>query len=1078
MKKFFFLLTGLMISLLTIAQSPQGINYQAVVRNESGQVISNDDVNIEISILQGSIDGSVIFTETHNTTTNLQGIVNIIIGSVNSGAFQLIDWTSSPYFISVNMNGNHIGTNQILSVPYAFYANSAGNTFSGDFNDLDNVPENLDTDNSDDFDGDFNNLQNLPEHLDIDSTNDFDGDYNKLTNKPVFNFFWGDKDQDGFGDAFKVVYAPEAPAGFISNSEDCDDENETVYPGADEICDNLDNDCDGEIDEDAVDMQIWFLDSDHDGFGDIDNFKESCFGGENYVINSDDCDDSNEQVNPEADEFCDGLDNDCNGVIDDNPVEAPTWFLDADGDGYGNTDITVIACEQPDGYVDAPYDCDDNDPDINPGSDEVCDGIDNNCNGTVDDNAVDATQWYVDMDEDGFGSDMEDMEFYFCEPPVGMPLVDNNLDCDDENPEVNPNATEILDGMDNDCDGDIDEGFSVECWTDADCESGMICIDGVCTFDDFDGDGYPSDIDCDDYDPEVNPGAEEILGDDMDNDCDGLIDEETEICDDGMDNDADGLTDCEDPDCAGQCGSEDTDGDGIYDEFDNCPYDHNSEQEDMDDDGVGDICDNCIDTPNSDQEDTDGNGIGDACDETSECGNMTLEAGEECDDGNLEPGDGCDSYCALEVDSDDDGIFDHYDNCPLIFNPMQKDVDDDGIGDECDNCIDTPNPEQTDLNHNGIGDACEEIEICDDGIDNDADGLTDCDDPDCAGQCGNEDSDDDGTIDEDDNCPFMFNPEQEDMDADGVGDECDNCMDVPNPEQTDLNDNGIGDDCEEITNCDTDADCPSGMICGANNICEYDDFDGDGYPSNIDCDDNDASINPSAEEIWYDGVDQNCDGWNDFDQDMDGFVADAYVGMEGGTSPEGGDCDDTDMEINPWAEDIPDDGIDQDCNGVDATGGSECGDGVCDAGEDCISCPTDCPCEEDADGDGFTADVDCDDLDENVFPGNMEVCDGLDNDCNGIIDDNAVDAMVWFADNDGDGFGSSFDMVEACEQPAGYVDNDEDCNDNDDTIHPGAYESECSNVDNNCDGNTALDGMMCDEGNGTCVGGECLPNKR
>jgi len=86
----------------------------------------------------------------------------VAIGSVNSDVFQSIDWGNSPYFLSVEVNGTMLGTTQILSVPYAFYANSAGNSFSGDYNDLQNVPENMDIDSSDDFDGDFESLTNIP----------------------------------------------------------------------------------------------------------------------------------------------------------------------------------------------------------------------------------------------------------------------------------------------------------------------------------------------------------------------------------------------------------------------------------------------------------------------------------------------------------------------------------------------------------------------------------------------------------------------------------------------------------------------------------------------------------------------------------------------------------------------------------------------------------------------------------------------------------------------------------------------------------------------------------------------------
>ena len=349
MKKLSFLLAGLLTSLYLFAQSPQGINYQAVLRDDAGNVKSNQNVEVLFTIIQGSVTGNEVFSEKHNISVNQQGIINLVIGSVNKEDFQNIDWSNVPYFLSISIDGTNIGTNQILSVPYAFYASKAGNTFSGDYNDLKNlpedysaikkkkhfsgdyydlrnvpinidtdstddfsgnfndltdIPENLDTDNSDDFSGDFNNLINVPENIDIDktddfsgdfndlsnvpekldtnATDDFDSDYNSLINKPEFTFFWGDKDNDGFGDAFKTVYSVVAPQGYITNSDDCDDENDKVYPEADELCDNLDNDCDGEIDEEAIDMKLWYLDSDNDGFGDELNTVTSCFEGIAY----------------------------------------------------------------------------------------------------------------------------------------------------------------------------------------------------------------------------------------------------------------------------------------------------------------------------------------------------------------------------------------------------------------------------------------------------------------------------------------------------------------------------------------------------------------------------------------------------------------------------------------------------------------------------------------------------------------------------------------------------------------------------------------------------------------------------
>ncbi len=177
-----------------------------------------------------------------------------------------------------------------------------------------------------------------------------------------------------------------------------------------------------------------------------------------------DCDDSDASIHPGVDEACDGIDNDCDGFVDDEDadlVDGDIWFVDADIDGYGDTDSAINACEQPDGYMDIGGDCDDSDATINPDKLEDCDGIDNDCDGEVDeDGATWSEPWYADGDGDGFG-DPDDMR-EACEQPSGW--VEDDTDCDDDDDDVYPGAPELQDGEDTDCDGFVNEFGPDDAW--------------------------------------------------------------------------------------------------------------------------------------------------------------------------------------------------------------------------------------------------------------------------------------------------------------------------------------------------------------------------------------------------------------------------------------------------------------------------------------------------------------------------------------------------------------------------------------------------------------------------------------
>jgi hypothetical protein len=261
--------------------------------------------------------------------------------------------------------------------------------------------------------------------------------------------FYADIDEDGFGDDNTRVQACTQPAGYITTGGDCDDINPLIHPTADEYCNNIDDDCDGSVDEFSIDAPTWYYDIDGDGYGSAFIISNDCNQPIGYTAEDLDCDDTRATVNPDALEVCNSLDDDCSGLIDDNATDAYTWYYDGDNDDFGDPAVTLLQCTQPFDHIATAGDCDDAMDTTNPNGIEICNNIDDNCDGIIDNDAEDAIEYFADLDGDGFGDPFNTI--LACTLPLGY--VEDNTDCDDNDVSIFPGAQEFCDGVDQNCDG-------------------------------------------------------------------------------------------------------------------------------------------------------------------------------------------------------------------------------------------------------------------------------------------------------------------------------------------------------------------------------------------------------------------------------------------------------------------------------------------------------------------------------------------------------------------------------------------------------------------------------------------------
>jgi len=579
-------------------------------------------------------------------------------------------------------------------------------------------------------------------------------------------------------------------------------------------------------------------------------------------------------------------------------------------------------------------------------------------------------------------------------------------------------------------------------WREGKNFAGISAIDpGVIPDDpDKDGDGYVED-DCNNNNPAIHPNAKEICGDRVDQDCSGA---DLECGPSDIDDDGDGYTenqgDCDDRSVFIGPKAQEICGDNIDQDCDG--YDIVCNPKDMDNDGDG----------YSENQ-------GDCNDANA---SVYLDAKEICGDGIDQNCDGADIQCGpSDIDDDGDGYSEKQLDCddtnPAI-HPNAFDICNDGIDQDC----------------SGADSECS-LNTTDDDSDGYTENQGDCDDansaihPNAAEICG------DGTDQDCSGSDLQCNIDEEtDNDGDGYTENQGDCNDANpaiHPNAVDICGDGTDQDCSGA-----DSECPN-----------KGDDDGDGFTEDDgDCNDANPAIHPNAVEICGDGTDQDCSGadleCNPLDTDYDG---DGYTENQG-------DCNDANPAIHPNAVDICGDGIDQDCSGADLDCSPDdrdndrdgytkqqgdcndynahihpdasevCGDGV---DQNCDGSDLDCdPAKRDDDKDGFTENQgDCNDADASVHPNAVEVCeDDIDQDCNG------ADLICFINPNDIDDDGDR------------YTENQGDCNDNKDSIHPNALEICGDGIDQDCNGSDCNPGAAMDNDGDyyTENTGDCNDNDR
>ncbi len=690
--------------------------------------------------------------------------------------------------------------------------------------------------------------------------------------------FYTDIDSDGYGTSPFTCQC--LPSGLLTATKpgDCQDADANVNPGSPEKCNNLDDNCNGQTDEGC--------DDDGDKYCDASMAYDStkapilvCPSGPG------DTDDTDPSINPAGQEICDGKDNNSNAQVDEG--------CDDDGDGYCDANMYTIG--KPPVCPSGGNDCDDTAPSINPGMQEDCGTpYDDNCNGSNNDqNAKDCQPFFFDADSDKWGTNSSKC---LC-VPLNQYKAINPGDCNESDPAINPGAAEICDGIDNNCDKVIDEGCDVD--GDGYCHTGAtvvgnptVCKNGI--------------NDCDDTNPNVNPGKAEICGNGKDDNCYGSQNDQDALGSVPFYQDLDGDT------YGSTFSAKFCSPSGTYTATNSADCDDSKKAVNP---AATEICDNLDNNCNGTTDEGCDDDLDGQCDANMKfSGPVAIcpNGSGDCDDTNpavfkgksQEICDNIDDNCNGKTDDGCDDDKDGYcDAAYTVITPLPT-ICPKGAGD-CDDLNSDQNPGATEVCGNNIDDNCN-------GSQNDLNAAG------CTTYYFDGDSDTYGLSGSTGKCLCTVSGSYK---ATKLGD-CDETSAAINPAATEICDG-------KDNNCDGTIDENGATGC----TVRYYDGDNDGYGISLsactcasnapytasqtgDCDDTNANMNPGKPEK-CDNIDNNCNSKVDegCNKDGDKFcdIAMTVVGTPNVCILGGGDCDDTDPNTNPGGNEICD-GKDNNCS--------------------------------------------------------------------------------------------------------------------------------------------------------------------